>query len=84
VFSSTEEGVVITDPAGVIIDVNPAFTEITGYSRAEAIGKNPRILRSDRQDAAFYAALWQSLNTTGRWQGEIWNRRKSARSTRNG
>jgi len=77
VFSSTEEGVVITDPGGVIIDVNPAFTEITGYSRAEAIGKNPRILRSDRQDAAFYAALWQSLNTTGRWQGEIWNRRKS-------
>ena len=77
VFSSTEEGVVITDPGGVIIDVNPAFTEITGYSRAEAIGKNPRILRSDRQDAAFYAALWQSLNATGRWQGEIWNRRKS-------
>jgi len=77
VFSSTEEGVVITDPAGVIIDVNPAFTEITGYSRAEAIGRNPRILRSDRQDAAFYAALWGSLNTAGRWQGEIWNRRKS-------
>jgi diguanylate cyclase (GGDEF)-like protein/PAS domain S-box-containing protein len=77
VFSSTEEGVVITDPSGVIIDVNPAFTEITGYSRAEAIGNNPRILRSDRQDAAFYAALWQSLNATGRWQGEIWNRRKS-------
>jgi diguanylate cyclase (GGDEF)-like protein/PAS domain S-box-containing protein len=77
VFSSTEEGVVITDPDGVIIDVNAAFTGITGYSRAEAIGNTPRLLRSDRQDAAFYAALWGSLNATGRWQGEIWNRRKS-------
>ena len=77
VFSSTEEGVVITDPDGVIIEVNAAFTEITGYSRVEAIGNTPRLLRSDRQDAAFYAALWESLNTTGRWQGEIWNRRKS-------
>jgi diguanylate cyclase (GGDEF)-like protein/PAS domain S-box-containing protein len=77
VFSSTEEGVVITNPAGVIIDVNAAFSDITGYGREEAIGNTPRLLRSDRQDAAFYQALWHSLNTTGRWQGEIWNRRKS-------
>jgi diguanylate cyclase (GGDEF)-like protein/PAS domain S-box-containing protein len=77
VFSSTEEGVVITDPNGVIIEVNAAFTDITGFSREEAIGNTPRMLRSDRQDAAFYAALWDSLNTTGRWQGEIWNRRRS-------
>jgi len=77
VFSSTEEGVVITDPGGVIVEVNAAFTEITGYSRAEAIGNTPRLLRSDRQDAAFYSAMWGSLKTAGRWQGEIWNRRKS-------
>jgi len=60
----------------VIIDVNPAFTEITGYSRAER-SQEPAHPALDRQDRAFYAALWQSLNATGRWQGEIWNRRKS-------
>ncbi len=77
VFASTEEGVVITDQRGVILDVNAAFTEITGYSRAEAVGRTPRLLRSDRHDQAFYDAFWDALRDTGSWRGEIWNRRKN-------
>ena len=77
VFESTREGVIITDLDGCILDVNRAFTEISGYSESEVLGRNPNLLRSDRQDRAFYQALWQSLKTVGHWQGEIWNRRKS-------
>ena len=77
VFSSTQEGVVITDPSGIILDVNAAFTRITGYSREVAVGCTPRILKSDRHDAAFYADFWKVLLETGQWQGEIWNRRRS-------
>lgn len=57
--------------------VNPAYTEITGYSEAEMIGQNPRLLQSGRHDRAFYQALWASLRKTGHWQGELWNRRKN-------
>ncbi|MEB3230004.1 MAG: diguanylate cyclase, partial [Leptolyngbyaceae bacterium] len=77
VFKSTAEGVVITDLNGSIIDVNQAFTTITGYDRDEAIGQNPRLLKSDRHPPSFYSNLWQSLLTEGHWQGEIWNRSKS-------
>ncbi|CAK0775118.1 diguanylate cyclase [Gammaproteobacteria bacterium] len=77
VFSSSQEGIMITDVDNRIVDVNPAFTHITGYERAEVIGKNPRLLSSGRQDTAFYVRLWQSLRDTGTWQGEIWDRRKS-------
>ncbi len=77
VFASTEDGVVITDPSGTILEVNDAFTEITGYSREEAVGGNPRVKKSDRHDAAFYAAFWKALRENGAWQGEIWNRRKN-------
>ena len=76
VFENTAEGVFITDPDGNIVEVNPAFTEITGYPRAEVIGQNPRIWRSDRHGQGFYEAMWQDIIDTGRWQGEIWNRRK--------
>ncbi|MCU7811214.1 MAG: EAL domain-containing protein, partial [Candidatus Thiodiazotropha sp. (ex Notomyrtea botanica)] len=76
VFENTIEGVSITDADGTILDVNPAFTEITGYSREEAIGKNPRILQSGKHDEDYYQAMWQSLGTEGYWRGEIWNRRK--------
>ncbi len=76
VFENTADGVIITDADNNIIDVNRAFTEITGYRREEVLGKNPRILRSQRHDEKFYQALWNSLNTTGKWRGEIWNRRK--------
>jgi diguanylate cyclase (GGDEF)-like protein/PAS domain S-box-containing protein len=67
----------ITDPQGNILRVNKAFTEITGYSTDEVIGKNPRILSSGRHDRAFYQSLWGALLHDGYWEGEIWNRRKS-------
>jgi len=77
VFGSTREAIVITDAHNVIIDVNPAFTDITGYTREEALGNNPSMLSSGRQDPQFYAAMWQHLKQDGTWRGEIWNRRKS-------
>jgi diguanylate cyclase (GGDEF)-like protein/PAS domain S-box-containing protein len=76
VFES-QEGMLISDANNVILRVNRAFTRITGYSAEEVIGKNPRILQSGRQDTVFYAAMWQSINDTGAWEGEVWNRRKS-------
>lgn len=77
VFSHAREGIMITEPDGSIIDVNEAFSLITGYSRMEVLGQNPRILKSGRQDSTFYADLWDSLRDQGQWYGEIWNRRKS-------
>ncbi len=77
VFSDAHEGITITDAAGIIIEVNEAFTRITGYSREEALGQNPRFLRSGRQDKVFYAAMWRSLTEKGHWSGELWNQRKS-------
>ncbi len=76
-FESTRDGVVITDLKPRIVAINRAFSEITGYGEAEALGRNPSMIRSGRQDAAFYRQLWASLMTNGHWQGEIWNRRKS-------
>jgi diguanylate cyclase (GGDEF)-like protein/PAS domain S-box-containing protein len=77
VFEHANEGIIITDTAGTILDVNAAFTRITGFNRDEVLGGNPRILSSGRQGAEFYAAMWQALAETGRWSGEVWNRRKS-------
>jgi diguanylate cyclase (GGDEF)-like protein/PAS domain S-box-containing protein len=77
VFQYAREGIAITNADGVILDVNPAFTRITGYGRDEAIGQNPRILKSDHHDPSFYRALWRSVHDKGFWEGEIWNRRKS-------
>ncbi len=77
VFEATQEGMMITDGRGVIQMVNRAFTEITGYDATEAIGKNPSLLKSGRQDALFYQGFWTSLKSTGRWQGEVWDRRKN-------
>ncbi|MCW8907485.1 MAG: EAL domain-containing protein [Sedimenticola sp.] len=76
VFENTAEGVVITDPDGTILDINRAFTEITGYSRQEAIGRNPGFLKSGRHDADFYREMWNMLGESGQWRGEIWNRRR--------
>ena len=77
VFDSTREGLMVTDTAKRIVRINPAFTEITGYTAAEALGKTPEILRSGHQSQDFYKAMWGSIASTGHWQGEIWNRRKS-------
>ena len=77
VFESSQQGIVVTNARGEIVRVNPAFCNITGYSQAELLDKNPRILKSGLQDAAFYQAMWQSLRDTGKWRGEMRNRRKS-------
>lgn len=77
VFSSSQEGIAITDADRNITDVNPAFTKITGYSREEVIGRNPSMLSSGRHDKAFYAAMWETLAREKSWRGEIWDRRKS-------
>ena len=73
----SQEGMLVTDANGVILRVNNTFTKVTGYSAEEAIGKNPRMLSSGRKSADFYAEMWASINNTGTWEGEIWNRRKN-------
>ncbi|WP_458503410.1 putative bifunctional diguanylate cyclase/phosphodiesterase [Methylomagnum sp.] len=77
VFEYAREGIIITDQQARILDVNRAFTELTGYQREEVIGQNPSLLRSHHQGDDFYTALWQSLRERGHWRGEIWNRRKN-------
>jgi diguanylate cyclase (GGDEF)-like protein/PAS domain S-box-containing protein len=76
VFTHAREGIMITDARGSIVDVNETFTRITGFSREEALGQNPRMLNSGRQPPEYYAAMWRALLETGHWNGEVWNRRK--------
>jgi diguanylate cyclase (GGDEF)-like protein/PAS domain S-box-containing protein len=71
-----EEGMMVTDENAKIIRVNQAFTRLTGYSAEEAIGMNPSMLKSDRQDNEFFQRMWTNLGLNHSWQGEIWNRRK--------
>ena len=73
----SQNGMTITDAHNTILRVNRAFTDVTGYSSEEVIGKNPQIFSSGRHDAKFYAAMWESIGHTGGWEGEIWNRRKN-------
>lgn len=77
-LEETSEAVVITDVAASIIEVNKAFERVTGYSREEVIGRNPRILQSGHYDAEFYREMWNSLLATGHWEGELWSRRKNS------
>jgi diguanylate cyclase (GGDEF)-like protein/PAS domain S-box-containing protein len=77
VFSNSVDSIVIADAQSNIIEVNAAFTRMTGYGRAEALGVHVRLLNSGRHDAAFYAALWRKLLADGSWEGEVWNRRKN-------
>lgn len=77
VFHNLSEGIIITDPHKVIIDVNEAFCELTGYTREEVIGQKPIILRSGIHDKQFYDELNESIEKNGMWRGEIWNKRKN-------
>ena len=76
VFDVSSEGILLSDEQGVIQQVNPAFSEITGYSANEVIGQTPRILKSGHHKPTFYIDLWKILSQNGYWEGEIWNRRK--------
>ena len=76
VLENTAEGIMVGDAGGHLISVNRAFTEITGYAAPEAIGQLPRLLKSDRHDHAFYRAIAEELRLRGRWQGQVWKRRK--------
>ncbi|OGB28990.1 MAG: hypothetical protein A3F78_00575, partial [Burkholderiales bacterium RIFCSPLOWO2_12_FULL_61_40] len=77
VFTHAREAIMITAMDGTIVDVNQAFTRITGYLRSDVLGKKPRILSSGRQPKTFYTTLWRDLMEQGHWYGEIWNRRKN-------
>ena len=76
VFSSSQEGIIITDASNIVLEVNEAFERITGYSRQEIIGRNPSLLSSGKQGPGFYEQMWEAIRSNGRWHGEIWNRRK--------
>ncbi|MDP2809751.1 MAG: EAL domain-containing protein [Rhodocyclaceae bacterium] len=80
VFTHAHEGILISDARQIILDVNPVFSEITGYAREEAVGHTPQLLNSGRQDADFYKIMWQAIRQDGHWEGEIWNRRKDGTS----
>ena len=73
----SQQGMIITNADNRILRVNQAFSEISGYSAEEAIGQDTRLLASGRHSAEFYLNMWRSIQQTGAWQGEIWNRRKS-------
>ncbi|MCS3415935.1 diguanylate cyclase (GGDEF)-like protein/PAS domain S-box-containing protein [Pseudomonas sp. BIGb0450] len=77
VFDCTREGVLVTDAQGLIVHVNRAFIEITGYQRDDVLGRQPSLFKSGRHSASFYQQMFQTLEREGEWSGEIWNRRKS-------
>ncbi len=76
VYETSTEAMMVTDADNHILSINPAFTKVTGYTLDEVLGQNPDILSSGRQDDAFYQAMWEEVNTSGHWQGELWDRRK--------
>jgi diguanylate cyclase (GGDEF)-like protein/PAS domain S-box-containing protein len=77
VFENTLESIMITNAGHELIEVNDAFTKVTGYTREEVLGKNPRILKSGYHSDEFYQSMWQAINITGHWSGERWNRKKN-------
>ena len=76
VIDNTDEAVIITDLTGTIIEVNPAFEQLSGYGREEAVGRDAGFTKSGRHDGDFYREMWRALNGKGRWSGEVWDRRK--------
>lgn len=77
VYRMSSNAIMVTDRNNCIVDINPAFTEITGYSLDEVKGKNPKILQSGRQGREFYQKMWETLRDKDCWQGDVWNRRKN-------
>lgn len=77
VFDSTGQGILVTDPKGTILSVNPAFTRLTGYTEEEVVGSNPNVLSSGRQTKQFYTTMWSIIGDQGSWQGEMWNKKKN-------
>lgn len=77
VLENSSEAVLITDEQNRIVEINPAFTKLTGYTRDEVLGEDPALLRSGRHESAFYRGMWQEIDAHGFWQGEVWNRRKN-------
>ncbi len=77
VYANSSEGMVITDPNAIILDVNPAFCDLTQYRKDEVLGKPISILSSGNHKKVFYKKMWQAIEETGRWQGEVINRRKN-------
>ena len=77
VINASSNGILMTDDKGIILSVNPAFTKLTGYSYAEAVGQNSTLTSSGKHSAEFYQEMWKQISQKGRWEGEIWNRRKS-------
>ncbi|NVO04966.1 MAG: EAL domain-containing protein [Rhodoferax sp.] len=79
VYANSYEGIIIADANKAIVDINPAFTRITGYAKDEVLGRTPKLLSSGRHDAAFYQAMWASIAEHDFWQGEVTNRRRDGR-----
>lgn len=77
IYRSNADAIMVTDENNLIVDVNPAFTRITGYTLDEVRGKNPRVMQSGKHDQEFYRHMWQAILNEGYWQGEIWDKRKS-------
>ena len=77
VLANSSEALILSDANNCIVDVNPAFTKITGYRLDEVAGKNPNVLSSGKQGNEFYRVMWAQVQATGHWQGELWNKRKN-------
>ncbi len=77
VYQSSNDAIVVSDENNLILDVNPAFSKITGYTLEEVRGRNPRMFQSGRHERPFFEQMWTSILETGHWQGEVWDKLKS-------
>ncbi|MCX8083965.1 MAG: EAL domain-containing protein [Calditerrivibrio sp.] len=77
IFKNSLSGIMVTDTNGVILDVNEAFSKITGYEKEDVLGRKPSVLKSGFHDDDFYKNMWDSIQKYGKWEGEIWNKRKN-------